>query len=153
VMYNNISLGPIMNNRVGVTIRSSFPGSSPNQNTFTGGRIGLWSEINADSNGVPITGVLFESTNGGYTNHNRNSFRNLSTEIGVGNFPHYKDSIPIHMKCGTRNGFIHCGSECSAKNIVVEEVGCDKNHYDFLWAHTKKWDKKGLDSRLTTSDD
>lgn len=129
-LYNNLILGGILNNKIGINLHSSYPSSAPNSNVFTGGRIGSWSNAPKE----PMYGILFSSSDGAYKGHNVNTFIGQSIEL---NNSQSEDSIPIKMDCGTRNKFI--GIRHETKDLIsdVYEDEAGMNDYEFLWAQKK----------------
>ena len=124
-MYNTIRLGAIIDNQTGVILRSTMTGSSPNQNTFIGGRIGIWS---GDAQKF-VRGIAFEAEDGAYTSHNNNQFLNVSIEIGRN-----PGSLPLDLQCGYYNRF--SGRHESHTTLSVKE-GSKANWNEIEWQYAQ----------------
>lgn len=124
-MYNTIRLGAVIDNQTGVILRSTMAGSSPNQNTFIGGRIGVWTGNSQKF----VRGVAFEAEEGAYTSHNNNQFINLSIEIGRNT-----NSLPLDLHCGNYNRF--SGRHESHTDVSVKE-GRKATRNEIEWQYSQ----------------
>ena len=115
--YNNVILGSIINNKIGIDLASKSTTSVGwiNENIFTGGRFARFSGINVGKGNV---GIRIKSIDGGYTNNNNNRFIKPSIELG-NSISSPQTSIPIVIDHGNLNVFEGVRNEGNGEYIAI----------------------------------
>jgi len=105
-VYNQIELGQIINNKIGVDCTNRQSGWC-NENLFLNGEFTQWSTTNT---GMDRYGVRITSQDGSYKDNNNNFFIKPSFELEK-QYIGAKEAIPVIIEYGKQNEFISCRNE------------------------------------------
>jgi hypothetical protein len=130
--YNIVYPSAMRQNRIGLDLNNKGSVGFVNQNTFIGGRFGIFTASALDS--FSRVGVRITSETNNYYNNN-NVFINQNFELRSFAVTGGATAIPILMEYGQRNSFIDCRNENGATGgAVVEEYDSALNRYSFLFS-------------------
>lgn len=106
-VYNEVKLGILAGNKVGLDLSGETSGWC-NENNFYGGRFSTSSIV--ANNGKNRYGIRITDTDGTYTNHNNNNFHKPCFELN-GTIANPGIALPILIVHGTTNAFYDCRTE------------------------------------------
>ncbi|WP_314590560.1 glycosyl hydrolase family 28-related protein [Paenibacillus terrigena] len=121
--YNQLELGQIMNNKIGLDLSASKSGWV-NENLYTNGRFGSWSNVNPS---MSRYGVRILSPDQSYLYNNNNTFYKPCFELGQSLLSGNAEAIPILIYHGEQNAFYDCRNEDNHK-IFARLLNESSNH-------------------------
>jgi len=127
--YNQIHLGSILNNKVGVELTNFDPGTGIgwcNENVFFDGRFSAWSDVHP---GVSRYGVRITSADGTYTGNNNNLFVKPSFELNA-QVASPGEALPVLIEHGRLNRFESCRDESNSETFARVLNDSTANEFD-----------------------
>lgn len=113
-VYNNVTIGAIRNNKVGMRLTDGAVSGWCNENNFFGGRFDCSSTTNTT---VSRNAVIITSNHGGYQNNN--NFYKPSFELSNATLGGGATSVPILIEYGQINAFYNIRQEDSGTLLAT----------------------------------
>ena len=127
--YNEVHLGAILNNRIGVDLTNFDPGTGIgwcNENVFLNGQFSAWSNIHP---GDSRCGVRSTSRDGSYLGNNQNLFVKPSFELGAATAAP-GEALPVLIEHGSLNRFESCRNEGNSPTFARVLNDSRDNEFD-----------------------
>ena len=129
--YNQVELGLILNNHIGVDLTNYTSGSGAagwcNENLFLGGRFGLWSDVHE---GTSRYGVRITSQDEVAVTNNNNNFLKPSFELHNSSALPDGEAVPVLVEYGRQNYFGSCRNEANSAHFAVISNQSAENVFD-----------------------
>jgi Pectate lyase superfamily protein len=146
-VYNEISLGDISNNKIGVDCTNETSGGIGwcNENQFIGGRFWCGSSTNLTKSRY---GVRITSKDGTYVVNNNNNFLKPSFELKT---PNTGEAIPVLVEQGEQNAFKECRNESNSATFARVSNNSTENTFTTGYGFVTVEDNSNFPASFTSS--